>query len=156
MKVSRAHRTVALTLALVVFCSSMSYSFDAHYCQGRLKSISFFGKAKDCSSENAKLSKAICTSQKSACRSASGQCTDDDACCSNRTVFLHSDNTRLYSVSIPAIEIDNRIDLSNGMLVLSLQSKAISLVKRTPGLNNYKAPPVLLRHFQSFLQSFLL
>ena len=42
------YRFVALMMAFLMFFSSVGFAMDMHYCGGKIKSISFFGKAKNC------------------------------------------------------------------------------------------------------------
>ncbi len=41
-------KPLALVLAFIVGLSSMGLSMDKHVCQGKVKSVAFFGKAKTC------------------------------------------------------------------------------------------------------------
>ena len=65
---------------------------DMHYCGGELKSISFFGKAKNCH-EIAKEDEAAmkdCPHQKKM-MTGKKDCSEAKNCCSNKTVRLQSD-----------------------------------------------------------------
>ena len=71
------HRLTALTLAILMFCTSVGFSVDLHYCKGGLKSFSFFGEAPSCH-----------TSKKSCPHHESLQAEDDSEkkdCCNNET-----------------------------------------------------------------------
>ena len=48
MNISKTQRALSLSLAALMFTSSVSFSMDMHLCQGHIKSVSFFGKAKSC------------------------------------------------------------------------------------------------------------
>ncbi|WP_235297615.1 HYC_CC_PP family protein [Portibacter marinus] len=37
-----------MTLAILMFSTSMGFSMDVHFCQGKLKSVAFFSEAKTC------------------------------------------------------------------------------------------------------------
>ncbi len=52
----RILRPVALILAFLVGFASIGVSMDRHICQGRVKSISLFGKAKTCLEMNSQQS----------------------------------------------------------------------------------------------------
>lgn len=47
------YRIIALLLAFLMFFTSTGFSMDVHYCQGKVKTISLFGKAKACSANEA-------------------------------------------------------------------------------------------------------
>lgn len=87
MSVQRKYRIISLILAITVFCSSSGFSLDMHYCQGKLKSFSVFGKAKNCH-EMAKMSHCKHHSSKS-----TNICSDkeDKNCCNNETLLVKSD-----------------------------------------------------------------
>lgn len=48
MNKSVLHRATALTLALLMFCTSIGFSADLHFCKDEFKSFSIFGKAESC------------------------------------------------------------------------------------------------------------
>ena len=48
MNLSKTQRALSLSLAALMLTSSVSFSMDIHLCQGHIKSVSFFGKAKAC------------------------------------------------------------------------------------------------------------
>ena len=45
---SITYRIIALTMAFLMFFTSVGFTVDMHYCQGKLKTFNFFGKAKSC------------------------------------------------------------------------------------------------------------
>lgn len=83
----KKYRAIPLILALIVFISSGGFSLDMHYCQGSLKSVGFFGKAKNCHE----------MAQTSHCRHhpktdmASCSEGDDKDCCNNEQVHYKLD-----------------------------------------------------------------
>lgn len=86
------YRLFALTMAFLMFFSSAGFAMDMHYCGGELKSISFFGKAKNCH-EIAKEDEAAmkdCPHQKKM-MTEKKDCSEAKNCCSNKTVRLQSD-----------------------------------------------------------------
>jgi hypothetical protein len=78
MIIKNIHRITALTLAILMFCASVGFSVDLHYCKGDLKSFSFFGEASSCH-----------TSKKSCPHHQNLQAEDGAEkkdCCNNETV----------------------------------------------------------------------
>lgn len=48
MDLMKTQRTISLSLAALMFTSSVSFSMDIHVCQDHIKSWSLFGKAQTC------------------------------------------------------------------------------------------------------------
>ena len=48
MSTRPTYRIVSLVLAMVLFSTTVGISMDFHYCQGELKSVALFSKAKSC------------------------------------------------------------------------------------------------------------
>jgi hypothetical protein len=75
-------------MAFLIGVTSISFSMDMHFCQGNLKSINLFGKAKDCHAlkrnahKHCHASKAICHPKHKNER-LSGK-----ACCTNKLVSV--------------------------------------------------------------------
>lgn len=90
--INRTYRLVALMMAFLMFFSSAGFAMDMHYCGGELKSVSFFGKAKNChemagesdaTMKNCPHHKKMIADKKS--------CSEDKNCCSNKTLHFQSD-----------------------------------------------------------------
>lgn len=47
-QISNTYRLIALSMALLMFATTLSFSIDMHYCNGELQSISLFGIAESC------------------------------------------------------------------------------------------------------------
>jgi hypothetical protein len=88
---NKSYRFFALTMAFLMFYSSVGFSIDIHYCQGKLKSFSLFGKAKTCY----EMTKAVKTSPQ--CQKLREQQSNDSCsiskknCCENNTLHFQSD-----------------------------------------------------------------
>lgn len=97
MKLKAIHRITALTLAFLMFFTSMGFSVDFHYCKGELKSFSIVGEASACHG-----------TMISCPRHADMQIEDkskDSNCCSNETIVVDDLNID-YNIS-PDIELTN-------------------------------------------------
>jgi hypothetical protein len=83
------HRILALLMANLMFTSSVSFSLDMHLCQGNIKSISLFGKAKSCC---AKENRNQCNKRQNQCDYNSGQYQSwaQKPCCTNNTIVFQS------------------------------------------------------------------
>ena len=148
-QVSQPYRIIAHTMIFVMVCSSLSFSLDLHYCQGSLKSIDFFGKAKNCH-EMAKVSTA-CHHKKT-----SGQldgCSEGDTdCCTGKTLYVQSDQDQ---------QIQSSDIVANGQLQNSVVVCVFALLEPNGLVGNFVAdtrykPPLIQRDIPIFIQSFLL
>lgn len=83
------YRLIALMMAFLMFFTSAGFAMDMHFCQGKLKSVSFFGKAKNCH-EMTDSPMMNCPYHKKMMAEKKG-CSEDKNCCSNKTVHFQSD-----------------------------------------------------------------
>lgn len=89
----------ALTLALLMFVSSVGWSIDMHYCQGQLKTFNLLGEAKSCHQMALEVKSSHCKKKLMACHMKNGMDMHDEKdCCNNETVILDNlDNIYAYS-----------------------------------------------------------
>ena len=83
------YRFIALFMAFLMFFTSAGFAMDMHFCQGKLKSVSFFGKAQTCH-DMADNTMKNCPHHKKMMAEKKG-CSEDKNCCSNKTVHFQSD-----------------------------------------------------------------
>lgn len=84
--IRRIYRILALTMAFLIFFSSVGFSINMHYCQGKLKSFSLIGKAKNCH-EMAKATKSCHHHQAMIVEQTEEGCSiDKKDCCENETL----------------------------------------------------------------------
>lgn len=80
--------------------TSVSFAVDAHYCNGQLKSVSLFGKAKTCHEKAVANKKTTCPHhkkmQQEAKKSNGDEMTKND-CCKNKTTIIQADNDQISS-----------------------------------------------------------
>lgn len=62
-----SHKIISFIMTLVVLCSTMSYSFDMHYCGDTLVETAIFHKAKGCGMEMQSPSTEECSILKKDC-----------------------------------------------------------------------------------------
>ena len=90
-------RIISLTLALLMLVTSVSFAVDTHYCNGELKSVSLFGKAKTCHEKAVEQDKPTCPHhQKMQQQSNDDEITKND-CCENKTTIIQADDDRTKS-----------------------------------------------------------
>ena len=99
--IRRTYRSVALAMALLVLCSSVSFSMDMHFCQGRLKSVSLYGKAKNCHEQAARhAAMPNCPHHRKMAEQQAG-CSEDKNCCSNHALQVDPDLDRQFQGAAP-------------------------------------------------------
>lgn len=91
--ISSTYRFVALSLALLMFFSSVSFAVDMHYCQGQLKSLSFIGKAKNCHEMASQM--ANCPHHQQQMATVAACEMEDKDCCQNKTWYFNLDQDQV-------------------------------------------------------------
>ncbi len=153
MLISKTNRILSLVLSMLIFISSTGFSIDLHYCQGKVKSFSFFGKAPSCHQQN---KKKHCKKKEKTCHSTFskqdqiGKCQKD--CCSNRTFKIESNDRpkQLQPVEIFPIQVQF---LTSFVQVFLLKKRDLHKII-IPYLNYI--PPLLNKNIPVLVQSFLL
>ena len=89
MNIPGIYRTLALFLAALMFTSAVSFSMDMHLCQGNIKSVSLFGKAKSCCEKN---DRERCSKLQNPCHLRTGehQSWSQKSCCINTTIVFQN------------------------------------------------------------------
>lgn len=90
-------RIVALTLAFLMLMTSVSFAVDMHYCDGELKSISLFGKAKTCHEKAVEQDKPTCPHHQKMEQQSNDDEMDKNDCCENKTTIIQADDDRAKS-----------------------------------------------------------
>jgi hypothetical protein len=88
---STLYRIIALTLAGLMFFTSVGFSVDTHYCQGQLKSFSFFGNATPCHDMVDETPMKECPRHEKMMAENEERSVDKKNCCSNKTLYFHFD-----------------------------------------------------------------
>lgn len=138
----------ALLLTFIVLLSSVSLSVDFHFCQGKLKSLSFYGKAKNC--HEMASQKVSCPHHKSKVPTSCSEVSKD--CCSNQTILVQSDIDK-------QINNNNYLDFTNFIFVVSnadiISMALIMEAEDVVPFANYK-PPLLKKDIAVLYAVFLL
>lgn len=87
-----AYRVTAFALSLLMALTSIGFAVDMHYCQGKLKSYSFFGEAASCH-ELAKA-KTNCTAHIEKEPLTKGCTITKKKCCENKTLYFQLDQNQ--------------------------------------------------------------
>ncbi len=102
MHTKSTYRLISLVMAFLILFSSSGLTMDMHFCQGHLKRINLFGKAKTC----AEVVKSCCHAK--ALKTTCAINDDHEGCCNNSEVLLDMDIESTAIVS-PDISNDNII-----------------------------------------------
>ncbi|MFT5168902.1 MAG: hypothetical protein ACI8P3_004147 [Saprospiraceae bacterium] len=148
----KLHRFLALFMAGLVFLTSTGFTIDVHYCQDKIKRISFIGKAKTCQEvaacHKAGEKKAVksCHNQNISC----GEKLSHKGCCENNSTFVK------YNGDLPAVTTDayqvTELQTIPAIFFSSLQLSSISNTQAPTFLNYWPPPlerdiPVLLHRY---------
>ncbi len=128
MIVNKTYRITTLTMALLMFFSSVGFSIDFHYCKGEFKSLSLIGKAKSCH-EGKKVCRHHTKDQNISKK--------DNNCCSNNELQVQSWDKDFTQVA--AVEFSD----------LSFKIEHLSIITLS-----YTSPPKVVR--STFLKDFSL
>lgn len=150
--INRTYRSIALILALLMFTTSVGFAVDMHYCQGQLKSVSFFGKAKSCHEMADAASRKNCTLHKKMKEQNKGCSIDKNGCCENETQYFHSDQDQKTQ--------GFDITLSKQLQQFVVAYTFVFIVHTPANTNNltfsFYKPPLIERDIPVLIQSFLL
>ncbi len=145
-----SHRIFAVSMALLLLLSSTGFSMDAHYCQGELKNISLFGKAKGC--YDGEIVETINETKKS-CKNQHGEIKRAD-CCQNESLVIESIDTDTTNPRLANIQ-ESQFELTTAILavfVLNYWSKS----DIQPPLSHKPPIPLDVRDIQVLYQTFLI
>ena len=151
----------------MLFTSSVGFSVDMHYCQGKLKSVAFFGKAKSCHDKLEAVSKKDgCThhqkmnAQKKGCsfhqkmEQENKSCSmDEKDCCKNKTVYFKAnfDDQVKASIFVDSAPLQYFV----AAFVTTFVATDFSIESKVASYANYK-PPFIARDIPVLVESFLL
>jgi len=151
---SRIYRYVALIMAFLMFFTSSGLSIDRHYCQGHLKSFSFFGKAKSCYQLADAESNLQCTANKNnkITEKANSCSLMQKDCCKNKLLQIISDQ-------------DKKIQSNQLLITQQLQTFVVAFVSvflSSPAYDTVSAnhisykPPLIPKDIHVLLETYLL
>ena len=148
---NRFYRTVALIMAFSVFTSSVSWSLDAHYCQGKFSGISLLGETSSCHDVN---QGSTCLKKKKKCHQKSilTKTTNKKDCCQNKSFFIEADDQQSTTLSQTTFE-----NVNHELFPEVLTSKTVGLQDHDYSRTFFQyRPPPLDRDLQVHLQVFRL
>lgn len=147
----QSYRLIALTMAFVMFASSVNLAIDMHFCQGQFKSLSFFGKAKSCH-EIVASKAASCPHHKKMMEAKEGCVKNEKDCCSSQSIHIQADSDQLNSNS----GVETSQELQQFIVAfVKVFFKNISVKKSNSTFTNYVTPKITRDTYVLF-QTFLL
>ena len=146
------YRFIALILAFLVFFTSVGFSLDMHFCEGKLKTVNLFGKAKSCHKKANEQAMNDCHHhcemmvQNEVCSEG------ENNCCENKTLKFDNDQDKEIQTSNYLVNIQSQ----SFFTVFVIEFFADFLFSSgNPSVKQYK-PPLILRNIPVLVQSFLL
>jgi hypothetical protein len=137
-------------MALLLLSSSSGFSIDFHYCQGKLKSFSLLGDAKNCHDKLA--SNKTCKHHQKNLEEAETSCEEKEDCCKNDKIHFQLEQDQIISTSDSGI--------TNSGLTYSLAYSASLRASFDLPNDNYTPvyykPPLIPKDIPVLIQSFLL
>jgi hypothetical protein len=150
--INNAYRFFALTMALLIFITSVGFTMDMHYCKDELKSVNFFGKAKSCHEVSEGAVKKVCPHHQKMMEQSDNCSMDKKDCCENKTYHFQADDTQ-------QVKTDNFVEnlpLQRALIAQVFQLSKQQLIETdTPAFAHYQ-PPLIPRDIPVLIQSFLL
>ena len=96
---------IPLTLAFLMLMTSVSFAVDMHYCNGKLKSVSLFGKAQTCHEKAVDNEKPTCPHHQKMKEQSNGDEIDKNDCCENKTTIIQADDDHTKSdLVVPTLQ----------------------------------------------------
>ncbi len=146
-------RFVAFLMAMLIFFGAMADSIDLHYCQGKVMSFSFFGKAKSCYQLADATSLKDCTHQVSRDNKKKDKYThslSNPPCCKSQVL-------KYALAECPAQQLTSFAaqQLTQFIATYALIAPNSSIVARKPTPIVYK-PPLITRDIAVLYESFLI
>lgn len=146
------YRFISISLALLIFITSVSFTVDMHYCGGQLKSFNLFGKAKSCHSAEAPTMKNCPMHQKMMEQNQNTSVEQKD-CCENRTLHFELDQDQKIQKVDLAISQNFQQFLTAYVSIFFFNSIQTEINK--PSFVHYKSP-LIARDISVLFQSFLI
>lgn len=139
-------------LSFLMFFASTGLAVDMHFCQGNMKSLAFFGKAKNC--YELATGKKSCPKHETVAKQEKGKDSiRSKKCCASKSVILQSDSDQLIPANALKLNPPAKLFLL-AFTATFLQASEAPSTEFIPYFH-YK-PPLILRDIPVLFESFLL
>jgi len=152
MYLHKAYRSIALFMAVMLLFTTSGITMDMHFCQGKLKRINLFGKAKTCEEVAACMKK--CGKKVKSCHMQKVCVIDGDhkGCCENEAILIDYDFDSFAPIFVDDSTQDNQLFLyTECQQVFNMTDVMLN----NPAYLNYK-PPLIFQDLPVLHQVFLL
>lgn len=156
-KISITYRLFALTMAFLMFTTSVGFSIHLHICQDHVKSASLFGDAPTCyelagyANPVKKVVDDVCIKTKK--HTHNGTTIDKKECCHNETLNFQSNSNQV--ISSTSIASERQLQQFVVAYVTAFVANNLDADRRITSYAHYK-PPLIFRDIPVLVQSFLL
>ena len=147
--ISNTYRFTALSLALLMFLTSMVFVVDVHYCSGHIKSLNFFGKAKACY----ELASKKCPHHQN--NSTQDHATESEKknCCQNKSFQFEADQDQTTQ-SVSLILTPQVQQFLTAYVLTFFNTVPVFDTKQS--LLAHYTPPLISRDFSVLFEAFLI
>ncbi len=155
-KINITYRLFAMTMALLMFVTSVGFSIDLHVCQDKVKSASLFGDAPTCyelAGYKNPVKEVDEIHQKSKQHQHDGTSIDKKECCHNETLHFQSNSNQ--NVSSTQILSTRQLQQFVIAFVTNFVANDLKIEREITAFDSYK-PPLIPRDIHVLVQSFLL
>ena len=150
---SITYRIIALTMAFLMFFTSVGFTVDMHYCQGKLKTFNFFGKAKSCHDMGEGMKDCPFHAQMNETNKSEGSTISKKGCCSNKTLHFQSDQD--HQLQTADFVVTKQLKQFVIAYVSVFLGEDFDLKREVIAFARYK-PPLIPRDIPVLHQAFLL
>jgi len=151
---NKSYRIIALTLAALMFFTSVGFSIDLHICQGRIKSFGLFGKAKSCYELANGEAAMSCTQQSQKdLQHPSAENFDKKHCCQSALIEVKNTNTQQH-IPVSEYSTSKPHQLFVAAFILTTFFDLFDQPEVVIISDYY--PPVISRDIPALFQSFLI
>ena len=152
-QLNKFYPLLAVSMALLIMISSTGLAVDMHFCQGKLKSINFFGEAKSCHE--------IAINDVISCKHHQGTMknTQEDnytkskkECCENKFIYLQLDQDQQTYTN--EIVLNQQLKQFLTAFQIVFLSGFDHIIVNVVAQKHYK-PPLIPKDIPVLIQSFL-
>jgi len=151
--ISKTYRVISILLAGLVLISSVGFTANMHYCKGKLKSFSLFGKAKTCHESKPMAMMPNCPHHKKMMEEQAGCSEEDKDCCDSKFQYFQSDTDQQFTSAQLEITVPfQSFVIAVVITVLSNQD----FIEKQDLTFAYHSPPIIARDTYALLQTYLI
>ena len=147
------YRTLAFTMAFLMFFTSVGFTVDMHYCQGELKTYSFLGKAKSCHEIGQGMKDCPHHKKMMEARELEENTASKKGCCSNKTIHFQSDHDQQNQANNALVVSPQFQYFIIAFVEIFLNAAVIET--ENPSYAHYE-PPLIPRDIYVLLETYLL